>query len=126
MIRKFLNFLAFYWLPITAVVLASITILSLAPLQELPPAPGSDKLHHLIAYAALVTPLALRKPKHWWLIVCFFLAFSGVVELVQPYVNRYGEWLDMAANSLGLLCGLLIAELVSFIYPEKSKQKRQV
>jgi len=99
------------WLAITAVILGSITVLSLAPLQELPPAPGSDKLHHLLAYAALAIPLALKKPKHEWLIVPFFLAYSGLIELVQPYLNRYGERLDMAANSLGLFCGLLIAEL---------------
>ncbi|XOF33520.1 MAG: hypothetical protein ACL93V_16210 [Candidatus Electrothrix sp. YB6] len=32
--------------------------------------------------------------------------------MVQPYVNRYGEWLDFAANSTGILCGLLLAELL--------------
>ena len=120
---NFINFIRNNWLAISAVILSSITVLSLAPLAELPPAPGSDKLHHLIAYAALVTPLALRKPKHWWFIVYFFLAYSGFVELVQPYVNRYGEWLDMAANSLGLLCGILLAELLSFIYPSGFNQQ---
>ncbi len=123
--RNFINFISTNWLIITAVILSSITVLSLAPLAELPPAPGSDKLHHLIAYAALVTPLALRKPKYWWFVVCFFLAYSGLVELIQPYVNRYGEWLDMAANSLGLICGLLIAELLSFIFPARLSRSDQ-
>ncbi len=68
---NFIRFIRNNWLAITAVILGSITVLSLAPLEELPPTPGSDKLHHLIAYAALVIPLALRKPKHWWFIVCF-------------------------------------------------------
>ncbi|MCI5208642.1 MAG: VanZ family protein, partial [Candidatus Electrothrix sp. ATG2] len=53
-----------------------------------------------------------RRPRWWQLIVLLFIAFSGLIELVQPFVNRYGEWLDMAANSTGLLCGLLIAELL--------------
>jgi hypothetical protein len=22
-----------------------------------------------------------------------------MIELIQPYVNRYGEWLDLAANT---------------------------
>lgn len=117
-----INYIRNYWLAITAVILCSITVLSLTPLAELPPAPGSDKLHHLIAYAALVTPLVLRKPKYWWFIVVFFLAYSGFIELVQPYVNRYGEWLDMAANSLGLFCGVLLAELLSFVYPSEFNQ----
>jgi len=114
--RNFIHFISTHWLIITAVILSSITVLSLAPLDELPATPGSDKLHHLIAYAVLVIPLVFRKPKYWWFIVILFLGYSGLIELIQPYVNRYGEWLDMAANSLGIFCGLFIAELLSFIF----------
>ena len=119
--RNFINLLSAYWLTITVVLVAVITVLSLTPLDELPPAPGSDKLHHLIAYAALSIPLSLRKPKYWWLIIIFFLVYSGLIEIIQPYVNRYGEWLDMAANSLGIVFGILIAELFSYIFPVKLK-----
>ena len=28
-----------------------------------------------------------------------FQAYSGVIELVQPYVNRYWEWLDVLAKN---------------------------
>ena len=96
-----------------------------APLDELPATPGSDKLHHLIAYAVLVIPLVFRKPKYWWFIVILFLGYSGLIELIQPYVNRYGEWLDMAANSLGIFCGLFIAELLSFIFPARLSRSDQ-
>ena len=119
--REFVNLLAAYWLAITAVLITVITVLSLTPLDELPQAPGSDKLHHLIAYAALSIPLSLRKPKYWWFIVIFLLAYSGLIEIIQPYVNRYGEWLDMAANSLGLILGISIAQLFSYIFPVKLK-----
>ncbi len=120
--REFINFLCAYWLAITAVLLVSITILSLTPLAELPPPmPGGDKLHHLIAYAALSIPLSLKKPKYWLLIVFFFLAYSGLIEIIQPYVNRHGEWLDLAANSLGVVFGICIAELLSYIFPVKLK-----
>ena len=114
--RNFIHFISTHWLIITAVILSSITVLSLAPLDELPATPGSDKLHYLIAYAVLVIPLVFRKPKYWWFIIILFLGYSGLIELIQPYVNRYGEWLDMAANSLGIFCGLFIAELLSFIF----------
>ena len=60
---------------------------------------------------------ALSKPKHWKLIGLFFITYSGAIELIQPYINRYGEWLDMAANSFGVMCGLLLAELVIYFYP---------
>jgi len=123
--RSFINFLTTYWLAITAIILVSISILSLTPLQQLPPAPGSDKLHHLIAYAALTIPLVLKKPRYWGLIICAFLLYSGLIEIIQPYVNRYGEWADMLANSLGIFCGLLLAELLIYAFPVKLNQTDQ-
>ncbi|MHA2937657.1 VanZ family protein [Vibrio sp. RC27] len=102
-----------YWLYITLVILAVITFLSLYPLDVLPPVPGNDKTHHFIAYAALMFPVALRKPKHWLLIGVFFVLWSGGIELVQPYVNRYGDWFDLMANVAGMSIGSLIAQLVN-------------
>ena len=98
-----------HWLACTLVLLAVISLASLSPLDALPPAPGSDKLHHLVAYAILVFPLALRKPSGWLLMVLALVLYSGAIELVQPYVNRHGEWMDMAANSAGLGCGCIMA-----------------
>jgi len=109
-----------YWLHITLLLLASIATLSLWPVAHLPSVPGTDKTHHFIAYAALMLPTALRKPKHWLIITFAFLAFSGAIELIQPYVNRYGEWLDMAANSFGLIFGFILAKIILFIGSNKN------
>jgi len=102
-----------YWLFISITILALISILSLTPLTHLPAAPGSDKAHHFIAYGALFFPVALKKPKYWLLIGVAFMLLGGAIELIQPYVNRYGEWLDMLANSTGLFCGYLVACLTN-------------
>jgi VanZ family protein len=107
-----LKYIKTYWIACTLFTLAGIIALSLWPQESLPSVPGTDKSHHLIAYAALVFPTALRKPAYWKLICLFFIACGGIIELAQPYVNRYGEWLDLAANTTGILCGLLIAELL--------------
>ncbi|TLS77403.1 VanZ family protein [Mariprofundus erugo] len=102
-----------HWLLICSLLLAVITTLSLWPMEKLPDVPGSDKIHHYIAYGALMLPLALRRPQGWpWLALLFF-AWSGAIELIQPYVNRYGEWADLAANGAGLLSGLLLAWLLN-------------
>jgi hypothetical protein len=95
--------------------------LSLYPVEFLPPVPGGDKTHHLIAYGALMFPTALRKPNYWKLIGLFFICWSGAIELLQPYVNRYREWLDMAANSTDIVCGLLLAELINRVIPDNSE-----
>nr|WP_211316795.1 VanZ family protein [Arenicella xantha] len=101
-----------YWLPLTVIQLVAITILSLLPLPELPPLPGNDKTHHLIAYASLMLPVAFVRPRHWMLLAMGFVVWSGVIELIQPSVNRYGEWLDLVANSIGILLGYLLALLM--------------
>ena len=111
----FLNIIKAHWIVITLATLVAITFLSLWPLEQLPPVPGTDKTHHFIAYACLMFPAALRKPKNWLLIGLLFIAYSGSIELIQPYVNRYGEWLDMLANVTGVVCGALAAGLVNLI-----------
>ena len=110
-----------YWLAISLFTLTVITLLSLYPLQSLPSVPGSDKTHHFIAYGALMFPVALRKLKYWQFICLFFICWSGMIELIQPYVNRYGEWLDMAANTTGIICSLLIAQFISWILPVNAR-----
>ena len=118
-----LTFIRNYWIAITLITITGITLLSLYPLGSLPSVPGSDKTHHFIAYAALMFPTALRKPKYWLFIGLFFVCWSGIIELLQPYVNRYGEWLDLAANTIGLVCGLLLVQLKNLIIPVHSMSK---
>lgn len=83
----------------------AIGYLSLSPLDDLPKAPGGDKLHHFIAYACLTFPMMFANEQKWPRIMVPAIAYGGVIELIQPYVNRYGEWLDFAANSAGCLIG---------------------
>ncbi len=109
-----------YWLHITLILLASIAILSLWPAAYLPSVPGTDKTHHFIAYAALMFPTALKQPKHTLIIAICFIAFSGAIELIQPYVNRYGEWLDMLANTIGLICGWLLAKVILYFFQKEA------
>ena len=104
-----------YWLAMTAFTLAAITFLSLWPLPELPEMPGTDKTHHFIAYGLLMFPAALRKPRKWLLYPLIFIVYSGAIELIQPMVNRYGEWLDLGANALGLVCGIVVAEMAGLL-----------
>ena len=110
-----------HWIAFTVINLLIITFMLLWPLEALPSVPGSDKTHHLIAYAALAFPTALRKPDKWIVICLLFIVFSGAIEMLQPYANRYAEWLDLAANTLGVICGLVVAGLINRLYPAVSK-----
>ncbi|MBT3201521.1 MAG: VanZ family protein [Phycisphaerales bacterium] len=117
--HKLLNFIRLGWIAITVVMLAGITALCLLPSAGLPSAPGTDKSHHFLAYAVLVLPTALRKPKKWMLFGLFFIAYSGVIELIQARVGRSGEWADLLANTLGVVAGFGVAMLVNYFCPAK-------
>ena len=106
---KLTELISLYWIKLSLFILFTITTLSLHPLENLPEAPGSDKTHHLIAYAALAFPTALRKSQRWSIIIIIFALYSGLIELIQPYTNRYGEWMDFLANISGLLIGIMLA-----------------
>ncbi|MFT5611165.1 MAG: VanZ family protein [Arenicella sp.] len=103
-----------YWAALTLLALAGITVGSLMPLAEMPLLPGSDKTHHLVGYAVLVFCTALRRPQYWLYLVLGFALWSGAIELIQPYVNRYGEWQDLVANCIGLLLGICLAQLARY------------
>lgn len=104
-----------YWLWLTCLILLIITIGSLYPMEQLPSLPGNDKTRHLIGYCALMLPVAIRQPKHWLGYAILFIIWSGVIELIQPYVNRYGEWADMLANSVGVLIAIILGILLKKI-----------
>ncbi len=112
---KIVDLIKKYWVFLSIAILIAITFLSLWPLQELPSVPGTDKTHHFIAYAALMFPVALRQAKFWKGYGVMIVGYSGVIELVQPFVNRYGEWLDMLANTCGVVIGICIAAFINFI-----------
>lgn len=118
---KVTHLIQHYWLSLTLILLTTIATLSLWPVAQLPDVPGTDKTHHFIAYAALILPTALRKPKYYLVLIFIFIAFSGAIELIQPYVNRYGEWLDMLANTLGLVCGWLLAKTLLYFSPKQAQ-----
>lgn len=110
------------WLLISIAIIVAITVGSLYPIENLPSVPGSDKTHHIIGYGVLAFPVALAKPNKWLFIIAGYLAYSGAIELIQPYVNRYGEWLDLGANALGLIAGIVFAGIASFLIQNIKKQ----
>ncbi|WP_372883276.1 VanZ family protein [Psychromonas sp.] len=113
-----------YWLVCTIFILTVITLLSLKPMLDLPSVPGGDKIHHIIAYAALMFPVALKKPKYWLFIGLLFFCLSAGIELLQPFVSRRTDWLDMSANLFGILLGAFAAQLINWRYPPPLRRQR--
>ena len=116
-----LNLLAFvdqiikrFWRLKTIFLLLTILFLSLYPLPQLSiMKEGADKFYHFIAYLLFAVPLGYAQPKYSLLYILVMIALSGTIELIQPYVNRHGEWLDFLANTLGIFVGFFFGRVVA-------------
>ncbi len=95
-------------LGLTAGLALIILALSLIPLPTPPPIPGTDRSHHLIAYAALTLPCAALCPRALLWVLPLILLEAGLVEIIQPYVNRMREWADFVADLKGVGLGLFL------------------
>lgn len=115
--KPLLHLIREYWIWSSLFLCVCITFLSLTPLAQLPGQFGGDKLHHFVAYGVLVLPLMLKKPTYWLLILCSYALLSGAIELIQPNVNRHGDWFDLIANMGGLICGAFVAYLINYCSP---------
>ena len=108
--RKYLD------IPLTVIVTTIVTVAMLWPLEQPPPAPdGSDKIVHLVAFAAISFPLS--RTGRFGLLPVFLGAsvFGGVIELIQPSINRsadINDWIaDIIGTAIGMACGLTYRRL---------------
>jgi VanZ family protein len=93
-------------------IIAVIVYLSIVPVFMPPDIPQGDKYQHLLAYGTLMgwwSQLYVEGARRWKLALAF-IALGATMEVVQSFTpNRYPEWLDIAANSTGVLLGWLAA-----------------
>jgi VanZ family protein len=100
-----------------------IVVGSFMSTSNVPKIAVSDKGIHFIFYAIfaflLYFPLRVNTKRSFTfvttsvLVLLVGLALGAVVELIQHYfiIGRFGEYLDILANTIGLLVGLLISEI---------------
>ena len=99
--RKYLD------IPLTIIVTLALSVAMLWPLEAPPPATeGSDKLVHLVAFAALAFPLT--RTGRFGLLPVFVgaSAFGGAIELIQPSFNRSADVNDWIADIVGVILGI--------------------
>ena len=107
--------------PLTWLTIATILYLSFfkPPQTDMEEIPGIDKIVHICMYGGLcfllwIEYLRTHSVIHWKRIIIggilFPIAFSGSIELAQSYLteHRGGDWLDLAANTTGVLLAALI------------------
>ncbi|MFG6519375.1 VanZ family protein [Sulfitobacter sp. 1A13496] len=92
--------------------MVSIAILTLIPINVPTNAPGTDKTHHLLAFAALSLPCAALYPKALLRVALAAAVFGASIEVIQPYVGRQGEVADLIADVLGIGVGATLGLLL--------------
>ena len=93
-------------------LLALVTFGSLIPSGSVPDAPGGDKLHHFVAYAAIVFPIYAVRPRAALWVVPLAVAYGALIEALQPQFGRSADWGDVLANTLGALLGMAAGRIV--------------
>ncbi|MFK5997176.1 MAG: VanZ family protein [Rhodobacterales bacterium] len=103
-------------LGLTAILAMLIAYLTLTPVSAPDLFSGVDKIYHIIAFAALLIPSAyLYRPVLYYTLPCAIL-FGGMIEIIQPYVNRTGDMADFAADIIGTILGVAIGLVLSYIF----------
>jgi len=101
------------WLVSGWILVVLAVIVSIMPLSEMPKMGGvSDKLEHAVAYSALALWFAGIYPKSRYPLIGVALLVMGIViEGLQGAMNlgRKADMRDVYANTLGIVCGLLLA-----------------
>ena len=84
-----------------------IAFLTLAPISS-KGMPGSDKLHHVLAFAALAFPLPFARPRLAGPVILAVSAYGGLIEIIQPFFGREASWVDFLADIIGATLGGLL------------------
>ena len=126
---KIIKFVRKY--PLSLLCILTIWFLSFfnPPETELEEVPFIDKWVHILMYGGTCTILwieylrshtTLHQSKLFYWAWLAPIVMSGIIELLQEYCteHRSGDWLDLAANSIGITLavglGLLIRQLKVF------------
>jgi len=112
--------------PVTLLLVLVIILLSLLPMPDMKigeDIPLADKWTHMVMYGTLTLVIWFEyKRSHQRLNALRLLLFAflapialgGALELAQSYLTtcRSGEWLDFAANSIGVCIGTVLGLLL--------------
>ncbi|MEX0339302.1 MAG: VanZ family protein [Arenibacterium sp.] len=98
-------------LSLTLLMAVLIAIGTLWPSSGPSGPPGHDKVLHAAVFAALVLPVALWARRHLTWLVPAALAYGAFIELVQPFVGRGAEWMDLVADAIGVALALFLARI---------------
>jgi len=102
------------------IALVGSYILAVLPQEEVPElTPFSDKGNHFIAFAVLTTLLLDAYRIKYLSAFGWMLLYGIFIEISQLFTaSRNSELLDVVADSIGAVIGILLYRLIRRFYPE--------
>lgn len=115
---------------LTAALIMALSLLPIGSVEIAKDVPFADKWTHMAMYGTFTIIIwveYLRRNRclnGQHLLLYAFIApivMSGLMELLQAYATTYrsGEWLDLAANSVGVCLGTAVG-LCLYVYRKKN------
>jgi VanZ family protein len=75
---------------------------------------GWDKSNHLLAFAAMAWLGCKAFPQRLAIVLPSLLGYGALVEILQSFTpTRSAEWLDLFADSLGILLGWMMIRFLA-------------
>ena len=113
LVKRKLQVLKLFDIYLTIVLALIILIGMLAPISEVAAVPtGTDKVIHIVAFAALVFPLAFTRRIGLFTLFIFASLFGGIIEIIQPSFGRNADIIDWIADSVGVICGMAVRNII--------------
>jgi VanZ family protein len=97
------------WLTVGVAMVLTIVLGCLLPTRDLPHLGLWDKAEHALAFGGLAFwfgSIVVRADLPW--VGFAVVAFGGLIEIVQGMTGRDAEWLDLAADTVGVAVGLVL------------------
>jgi len=122
-----------YWTFLPAVLFtAAVAYLSLTESAQAPSVALSDKFLHAAFYTVLAIAwfLPLKSPISniqfpiYAVVLLGTTVFGGILELLQHFftLTRSGEWLDLLADFIGALIGVIIIAIITIVNQSSTRK----
>ena len=105
-----------HWQVLLAIEVIVITALALEPgARTQPNFWGADKTNHILAFIALMVVSRWAFPRlPIWILFLTWLAYGFGIELAQRLTGRTFSYMDVVADGIGLIAGLIILYSLAF------------
>ena len=99
---------------VAALIVIGLLILMIGPFGSLQQSTGIwDKAAHAVAFLFIPICLAINFPfRRLSVLAGVSLAIGGIVELIQGEVGRDADWLDFAADAVGVAAAVILLILL--------------